>query len=87
MVSVRTGEEGAQNRGCGAAAFGLVVLGILGDALERIDGGVGSFGEADGGVVGCGVFGGCDVGADFGGCVEIEETGEVVVGCFGHVGE
>jgi hypothetical protein len=48
---------------------------------------VGSFGEADGGVVGCGVFGGCDVGADFGGCVEIEETGEVVVGCFGHVGE
>jgi hypothetical protein len=48
---------------------------------------VGGFGEADGDVVGCCGFGGADVGADFWGGVEVEETGEVVVGCFGHVGE
>jgi hypothetical protein len=79
--------EGAEDRGGGAAAFGFVVFGVLGEGFEDFCCGVGGFGEADGGVVGCGAFGGADVGADFGGGVEVEELGEVVVGGFGHVGE
>jgi hypothetical protein len=79
--------EGAEDRGCGAAALGLVVVGVLGEGFEDVGCRVGGFGEADGGVVGCGAPGGAYVGADFGGGVEVEEVGEVVVGGFGHVHE
>jgi hypothetical protein len=56
----------AEECGGGAAAFGLVVVGVLGEGFEDLGCGVGGFGEADGDVVGCGALRGADVGADFG---------------------
>jgi len=59
-------EEGAKDRRGGTAAFGLVVVGVLGEGFEDLGCGVSGFGEADGDVVGGGALGGGDVGADFG---------------------
>jgi hypothetical protein len=80
-------EEGAKDRRGGTAAFGLVVVGVLGEGFEGLSGDVGGFGEADGDVVGDGASGGADVGADLGRGVMVEEVGEVEAGGVGHLDE
>jgi len=79
--------QGAEHCGRRASALDLVVVGILGDALEDFGRGVCCLGEAGLGAGEGGSSGGGEVGLDLGGLGEVEESPKLEAGAGGELDE